>query len=319
MGGAIPGIDKLLQNIQKCATAMPRPTPDFFRYVLPHAEAAHWGVVVTGGGVIRARAGDPYPPAGHPADHSFAWRTGRVLAAFQVVHVAQGAGEFESEATGAQRVVAGTALLLFPGVWHRYRPDPATGWTEKWVEFGGPVPQQLAKAKVLTPAGAVVAVASPEEMEARLDRIHEGLRQEADGVESELSAGALGVLSLLQQARPNLAESKPVAVAIARARRLMEEDGAAVPLPELARSLGVAYSSFRREFVRRTGLSPQQYQGRVRLQRAQRLLGGTDQTIKQIADRLGFSSGFHLSAAFAAHFGLPPREWRRRARRGGPE
>lgn len=299
---------------------MPRPTPDFFRYVLPHADAAHWGAAVTGGGVIRVRAGDPYPPAGHPADHSFAWRTGRVLASFQVVHVAQGAGEFESEATGLRRVVAGTALLLLPGVWHRYRPDPATGWTEKWVEFNGTVPRRLAQAGVLTPAGAVVPVASPGELEARLDRIHEWLRHEADGLESELSAGALGVLSLLRQARPDPAESKPAAIAVARARRLMEEEGTAtLPLPELARSLGVAYSSFRREFVRRTGLSPQQYQGRVRLQRAQRLLGGTDQTIKQIADRLGFSSAFHLSAAFAAHFGLPPREWRRRARRGGAE
>ncbi|HWA26927.1 MAG TPA: AraC family transcriptional regulator [Lacunisphaera sp.] len=298
---------------------MPRPPADFFRYVLPHAEAAHWGVVVTGGGMIRARAGDPYPPAGHPADHSFEWRNGRVLAAFQVVHIAQGAGEFESEATGAQRVVAGTALLLFPGVWHRYRPDPATGWTEKWVEFDGTVPQRLAQARVLTPAAAVVAVASPEELEASLDRIHESLRRDTDDGEAERSAGALGVLALLQRARPDPAESKPVAVAVARARRLMEEEGAARPLPDLARELGVAYSSFRREFVRRTGLSPQQYQGRVRLQRAQRLLGGTDQTIKQIADRLGFSSAFHLSAAFAAHFGLPPREWRRRTRRGGTE
>jgi len=296
---------------------MPRPPADFFRYVLPHAGAADWGVVVTGGGVIRVRAGDAYPPPGHPRDHSFDWDNGRVLAAFQVVHVAQGSGEFESEATGARRVVAGTALLLFPGLWHRYRPDPATGWTEKWVEFGGSIPQRLAQTRVLTPANAVVAVASPGELEASLDRIHDGLRREVDGSEPELSADALGVLALLQRARPDPAETKPVAVAVARARRLMEEEGAARPLPDLARELGVAYSSFRREFVRRTGLSPQQYQGRVRLQRAQRLLGGTDQTVKQIADRLGFSSAFHLSAAFAAHFGLPPREWRQRARRGG--
>ena len=291
--------------------------PDiFFRYVLPPAEAQHWGVVVTGGGVFRARAGEAYPPAGHPTDHAFDWTTGRVLGAFQVVYIEQGGGDFESEATGRRRLAAGTAVLLFPGVWHRYRPDPATGWTERWVEFGGPVPQRLVQAKVLAPARAVVGLAEPAEMEVRLGRIQELLKLETDGVEAELSVAALGVLALLRQAPPALAESKPLAVAVARARRLMEEEAVGGSLPALARTLGVAYSSFRREFARRTGLSPQQYLMRMRLQRAQRLLGGTDQTIKQVADRLGFSSAFHLSAAFSAHFGLPPREWRRRARRG---
>lgn len=295
---------------------MARADDIFFRYVLPHADAQHWGVVVTGGGAFRARAGEAYPPPGHPTDHAFEWKNGRVLGAFQLVYVAQGTGEFESEATGAQRLEAGMAVLLFPGVWHRYRPDPATGWTERWVEFGGPVPQRLVQAKVLAPERAVVAVAQPAEMEVRLGRIQELLRAETDGAEAELSVAALGVLALLRQAPPELAESKPVAVAVAKARRLMEEEPVAEALPALARSLGVAYSSFRREFARRTGLSPQQYLMRTRLQRAQRLLGGTDQTIKQIADRLGFSSAFHLSAAFSAHFGLPPREWRRRSRRG---
>jgi hypothetical protein len=25
--------------------------------------------------------------------------------------------------------------MLFPGEWHRYSPDPATGWDEHWVAF----------------------------------------------------------------------------------------------------------------------------------------------------------------------------------------
>lgn len=312
-------MDKLIQNMQNLTYLMARANDVFFRYVLPHADAQHWGVVVTGGGAFRAAAGQAYPPAGHPTDHAFDWTNGRMLGTFQLVYVEQGAGEFESEATGWRRLEAGMAVLLFPGVWHRYRPDPASGWLERWVEFGGPVPQRLLQAHVLTPARALVTVAVPAEMETRLGRIHELLRREAGGAEAELAGAALGVLALLQQAPPDLAESKPAAVAVARARRMMEEEAVGEALPKLARSLGVAYSSFRREFARRTGLSPQQYLMRTRLQRAQRLLGGTDQTIKQIADRLGFSSPFHLSAAFSAHFGMPPREWRRRSRRGREE
>lgn len=110
---------------------MNRAPASFFRYRLPHDEAAHWGIGVHGGGAFQAKVGEPYPPVGHPSDHSFDWKAGRALGAFQVVLVAQGRGEFESQATGLVPLVAGMALLLFPGVWHRYRPDPTTGWTEK--------------------------------------------------------------------------------------------------------------------------------------------------------------------------------------------
>jgi len=83
-------------------------------------------------------------------------------------------------------------------------------------------------------------------------------------------------------------------------------------MPELARSLGVAYSYFRREFRMRTGISPRQYLLRIRMQRAQRMLGSSGDSLKQVADRLGFSSAYHLSSAFKAEFGVAPSRWRRR-------
>jgi AraC-like ligand binding domain len=36
-------------------------------------------------------------------------------------------------------VDAGQVIFLFPGVWHRYRPDEKTGWDEHWVGFDGDV------------------------------------------------------------------------------------------------------------------------------------------------------------------------------------
>ncbi len=297
---------------------MPRSADSFARYRIPHAEAVWWGVGVQGGGVFRAPAGSVYPPAGHPSDHRFEWDQGRALGAHQIVFIAQGRGVFESQATGRLEIVAGTALVLFPGVWHRYRPDPATGWTEKWVEFAGALPQRLMKAGALTSERPVVAVARPEVFEARLDAIHAQLRDEPAGGEGQMAAETLGLLALLGERRTEPIEAKPVALAVGRAKRLFDEAEAEVPaLPELARSLGVAYSSFRREFRARTGLSPQQYQLRMRLQRVQRLLGSTDRPIKEIADALGFSSPYHLSTAFTAQFGIPPSEWRKRLRQEG--
>jgi len=31
-----------------------------------------------------------------------------------------------------------SVFLLPPDCWHRYRPDPETGWTEDWLELHGP-------------------------------------------------------------------------------------------------------------------------------------------------------------------------------------
>jgi AraC-like DNA-binding protein len=48
------------------------------------------------------------------------------------------------------------------------------------------------------------------------------------------------------------------------------------------------------------------------MQRAQRMLGSSGDSLKQVADRLGFSSAYHLSSAFKAEFGMAPSRWRRR-------
>jgi hypothetical protein len=116
---------------------------DYRRYLVKPPESEAWGIAVTGCGRQTCPAGSPYPPAGHPADHHFSWANGRVLGAGQIVFIAEGRGVFESRATGRVDVPAGTALVVLPGVWHRYAPDPETGWTEQWIELQGSTPDRL--------------------------------------------------------------------------------------------------------------------------------------------------------------------------------
>lgn len=295
---------------------MPRPdAQSFFRYLLPTTAARAWGIAVTGGGRFSARAGEVYPPRQHPEDHAFEWEGGRVLGALQVVLITAGTGEFESQATGRVLIGAGTAVLLLPGVWHRYRPSPATGWVEKWVELGGTVIDGLIAAGTFQSRRAVVSTLGADGCERTMDAMHEMLIDSPEGNEGEMAAEAVRLLSRLQDAPGERSRSggTPIERAVAQAKRRLETESVESPsMPELARELGVGYSHFRREFTRRTGFSPRQYQLRMRLQRAQRLLGATEQSIKEIADRLGFSSAFHLSAAFKSHFGIAPRDWRLR-------
>lgn len=80
-----------------------------------------------------------------------------MLSQHQVLYISQGRGEFEAEGAGSCELKAGDAFLLFPGVWHRYRPLPETGWTEYWVGFAGDYAARLT-GSLFSPVRPVVHV-----------------------------------------------------------------------------------------------------------------------------------------------------------------
>lgn len=78
----------------------------------------------------------------------------------------------------------------------------------------------------------------------------------------------------------------------------------------LAAEAGLTPSHFCRVFKRATGISPHQYVMKARLERAQQMLGGTELSISQVADSLGFGSQSHFTRAFRAFTGQTPSGWR---------
>lgn len=235
-----------------------------------------------------------------------------MLGASQIVFISEGSGIFESKATGLVPVAAGTALVVLPGVWHRYAPDPGTGWTEQWIELQGSTPDGLFGNGALGPAQAVVKMGRALRLEELMDEIQERLSGSAAGFDPEAAALGLQILSLVVEAPRLRAPSRPITSFVARAERLLMEAVDKPPaIPGLARELGVAYSYFRREFKRHTGLAPYQYVRRLRLEKARRMIGSSSESLQSISERLGFASPFHLSAAFKKQYGQSPHHWRR--------
>jgi AraC-like DNA-binding protein len=236
-----------------------------------------------------------------------------VLGACQIIFIAEGRGIFESSATGPVRVDTGTALVVLPGVWHRYAPDPGTGWTEQWIELQGRTIGALCGKGALHPARAVVPIRRAIELEALLDRVQARLCAATTGFDPEAAALAMHALALVVEAPRLSAAPRPITAFVARAERLLTDAvDRPPPIPRLARELGVAYSYFRREFKRHTGLAPYQYVRQMRLEKARRLIGSSSDSLQSIADRLGFASPYHLSAAFKKYYGEAPDHWRRR-------
>jgi len=84
---------------------------------------------------------------------------------------------------------------------------------------------------------------------------------------------------------------------------------AAVDVP--ARLACLSKSRFHRVFKEAFGVSPAEYQIRLRMREAQKLLLFSDLSIAQIAERTGYADQFHFSRTFKRRFGQSPAPFRR--------
>lgn len=286
---------------------------DYFVYLPDHYAGSIWGCVATSTGFTRVLPGSAYPSHRHPVDHHFTWSNGRVLQGYQIIFISEGTGVFESaHDPQCYAVEAGTVLLVFPGVWHRYAPDIKTGWVEHWMECRGPVFDEAARIGIIRPQRAILHTGLAPDLLQCFDRCHmlalRGALANQD-ILSTLGLQLLAVLGRLQREERGLEHAIDEVVERGHALialRCQEP----LDLRKLSADLGVSYSHFRHAFKARLGISPKQCHLQVRLQKAQDLLVNTDKSVKEIADILGFESAFHLSKQFKERLGDAPSAWR---------
>lgn len=95
-----------------------------------------------------------------------------------------------------------------------------------------------------------------------------------------------------------------VARAISHIRRNFRE---AIPIPELARTVGMSASSLHKHFKQVTATTPLQYQKDLRLLEARRLLSAGADSVSQIAWSIGYESPNQFSREYSRKFGVSPR------------
>jgi AraC-like DNA-binding protein len=288
---------------------------NFSRYFPISARDRKWGWHVTTVGETRIFPGETYPLAGHPKEYTFDWSKGRVLDCHALVYISHGRGSFESKQSVRQAIEAGQVIMLFPGVWHRYHPEPATGWKEHWLGFDGDVARRWVKNKFFSPRAPVFKPAQDEkwlmlftELVANIKSNHPALQQVMAGFAAQM----LGLLYSGQQA--GLAGDDQTLLIVQRAiTKMQTELESGLNAQELARGLNVSYSSFRHTFQQHTGSSPHQYLLELRLMRARNLLTQTPQTIKEIAQKVGFEDEHYFCRFFKMKTSMTPGQWRARS------
>ena len=79
-----------------------------------------------------------------------------------------------------------------------------------------------------------------------------------------------------------------------------------LPIERVAQELGMSVSSFHHHFKAATAMSPLQFQKRLRLQEARRLMVGEALDATSAAYRVGYSDASHFSREYKSLFGAPP-------------
>jgi AraC-like DNA-binding protein len=271
-----------------------------YRYLPLSSELRARSLYAIGGGYALIPAHTAYPPQAHPSDHHFHWQEGRMLQEYQLLYITRGSGVFDSQASGVRHVNAGDLLILFPGVWHRYSPEAQTGWDEYWVAFQGKYVDELMLKHALSPEDPILHPGMNELLLEYYLRIIDEAHKEAVGYQQVITAHILQILSLAAATtRRKEFEGTDILRVIEQAKcALLERIDQAVNIEEMASSLHVSYSWFRRMFRQYTGLSPAQYHLQLRINRACELLRSTTIPIAEIGHTVGIDSSYYFSRIF---------------------
>ncbi len=286
---------------------------NYSRYFPISRRDERWGLYLLGCGASKITHSAEFPLRSHPAHHYFSWKRGRILPEYQIFYLLKGKGILETDASGRIDLQAGNMVFLFPGVWHRYKPLPEEEWHTFWASFEGSTARHLMSQLHCTTTYPVQFIGHQQPVIQLFLELLETSRSEFAGYQQVLAgqiSTLLGWLHALQ--RKETFRDRDIDTLMHRARLVILNNPPERSMEEVAATLGMGYSKFRKVFRRYTGMAPKQYQVQLRIQKAMLLLNDESRSIKEVAAETGFDSPYYFSRIFKKKTGYSPQEYRRR-------
>ncbi|WP_089382530.1 AraC family transcriptional regulator [Lutibacter agarilyticus] len=281
------------------------------KYLMVFEQDKNWGFYVNNLGRTIFEKNLDYPSKDHPDNYVFTWDKGRTLDEFHLVLITKGEGIFDSKETGIIKISDGDVFLLFPGVWHRYKPLKKTGWTERWVGFSGEIAQQFLSNGFFTPNEPIISKCNKPAVLNHFNTLFKLFDEESFGFQRLASGICLQLMAELYNIKQGGNKIEDLNSMVSRAKSLMYQNiYKSIDLEKIASKLGVSYSKFRMDFKKQTGVSPLQYYLLLKIEKSKELLLNTDKNQKEIAFELGFESDYYFNRLFKQKTGLAPGHFR---------
>jgi AraC-like DNA-binding protein len=276
-----------------------------------------WGLYITTLGYTKIDINQVYPPIeGHPENYSFNWNSGRILDDYTLIFISKGSGVFESKASDSATTHAGDCILLFPGVWHRYKPNLEVGWEEYWVGFKGSYVDWLMKKFNI--GEPIINVGLNDYLLRLFHELLECVQTANVGYHQIISGIVLQMLGLVHSISKNRQTVATNTSHLIEKAKFLFRETIQEPdrMEDVLKKLPASYSKLRKDFKTLTGESPNQYKLNLKLNKAKELLTSTNLSISEIAFQTGFESVSYLSKIFKKKNNISPKLYRQRAIKG---
>jgi AraC-like DNA-binding protein len=271
-----------------------------------------WGVNVLNVGHCLHRKGEVYPDQQHPENYIFNWKKGRVLLEYQIVYIVSGTGVYDSISLGTVDIKPGTLFFLYPGIWHRFKPNAQTGWEEYWVGFEGKYASSLMEQDCFSPERPLIHMGFNAEFLDIFSRLVDGIQSGSPGSNQLAACYIIQMLGLVYASSLLKGQITTRKVQLINSIRfsIHENLHSDIAVEQLAARHNVSYSWFRKAFKEVTGDSPGQYQLKLKLRKAALMLTQTNMSVAEIALKNGFESEYYFSKIFKSKMFLSPTKYR---------
>ena len=282
-------------------------------YPITSEEDELWGLTITTVGYQIIDEKEHYPPSKHPIGYNFNVEKGRILNEYQLLYITNGNGVFTfGNSKQSCLITEGKMFFLMPGVWHTYKPLKNTGWKEYWIGFKGEMIDKIVNEGFFLNRAPVFNIGMNEEIIDLYYKAIEIAHEERAGFQQALCGIVMNILGLMYyRDKTNDFEDEELINKINKSKIMMREDiYKNVTAEEIAKDLGISYSSFRRAFKELTGTSPSKYMLELKLNEAKLLLYKTNLPIKEISYNLKFENPDYFPIFFKKRTGQTPSEYR---------
>ncbi|WP_080905120.1 AraC family transcriptional regulator [Parabacteroides sp. Marseille-P3160] len=281
------------------------------KYLPTNGDENIWKMSISGVGFQSIDKKDSYPLKGHPIGYTFNPDRGRIIDEFALVYIIEGEGIFFSTSCPEKKIAKGDAFFLFPRQWHTYKPYSNTGWDEYWTTFKGDYFETLLN-NIVNKTNPIFHIGINEQIVNNFTEMIECARGQKAGFQSVLAGIIMHTIGLIYSINKNQDYASVHMQKIQEACVLMRENIYDKFTPEdVARSINMSYSSFRKLFKEYTGIAPHQYMLQLKLSKIKDLLSSTELSIQDIAIKLNFESADYFSYFFKSKTGINPLSYRK--------
>ena len=239
---------------------------------------------------------------------SYGWGPG-VRNHFLLHHIIAGRGVF---LCGERRyeLKAGDTFLAYPDTTIHYCADAQDPWEYVWVGFAGLDAADYVAQTDLKKEEPVYYGRDSDELCRLVENIYRSYGT-ATHENLAMTAQLYSLLSFLVRTATGSRDRQRETAdcALLAAEYIVNHYETPITVEGLAAYASVSHSSLYRRFMKRFQMSPKRFLLEYRIERACAMLAGTDLSIQEISNSVGFEDPFYFSRAFKEIKGVSPRQY----------